>query len=39
MNAALKFIRRMTNDLFERHMSRAACRISAGEQRLWHHAA
>jgi hypothetical protein len=39
MSAALKFIRWMTNDLFEHHMSRAACRISAGEHRLWHHAA
>jgi hypothetical protein len=39
MSAALKFISRMTNDLFERHMSRAACRITASEHRFWHHAA
>ena len=39
MNAALKLIRRMTNDVFERQMNRAASRISANEHRFWHHAA
>jgi hypothetical protein len=37
--AVLKFIGKMTNQLFERHMSRAAIRISANEHRFWHHAA
>jgi hypothetical protein len=39
MSAALKLFRRMTNDLFERQMNRAASRISAREHRFWHHAA
>jgi hypothetical protein len=39
MTTALKFISKMTNELFERQMSRAASRISAREHRFWHHAA
>ncbi len=39
MSAALKLIRQMTNNLFERQMNRAASRISAREHRFWHHAA
>jgi hypothetical protein len=27
----------MTNELFERQMSRAAIRITAREHRFWHH--
>lgn len=34
MTAALKFISRKTNEMFESHMRRAAHRISAHEQRL-----
>jgi hypothetical protein len=39
MNNALKFISWMTNNLFERQMSRAASRISAREHLFWHQAA
>ncbi len=39
MNTALKFISKMTNELFERQMSRAANRISAREHRFWNYAA
>jgi hypothetical protein len=38
MSAALKFISQMTNDLFERQMSRAASRI-AGRHLFRHNAA
>jgi hypothetical protein len=36
--SVLKFISKMTNELFERQMSRAAIRISAREHRFWHQA-
>jgi hypothetical protein len=32
MTAALKIFTQIANDLFERHMLRAASRISSGEQ-------
>jgi hypothetical protein len=36
--SVLKLISKMTNELFERQMRRAANRISAREHRFWHQA-
>jgi hypothetical protein len=39
MTSTLKFLSQITNDIFERHMARAARRISAAENLFPHHTA